>query len=57
MSRKKYKVVLDNEVVAENMDIDTALLLVKALFERYYCDNDMVVSIKEMERERGSYDR
>lgn len=49
MSIKKYKVILDNEVVAESMDIDTALMLVKALFEKYYCDYNMVISIKEME--------
>lgn len=49
MSRKKYKVLLDQEVVAENMSIDTALILVKALFEKYYCDNTMLISIQEME--------
>lgn len=57
MSDKRYKIVLDNEVVAEEMDIDTALLLVKALFEKYYCDSSMTISIKEMEHARVRDDR
>ena len=57
MSVKRYKILLDNEVVAEEMDIDTALILVKALFEKYYCDNSMVIIIKEMEHARARDDR
>lgn len=50
MYEKKYNVLINNEVVAKNMDINTAVILVKALFEEYYNDYTMVVSIKEMDR-------
>lgn len=50
MHEKKYNVLINNEVVAKNMDINTAVILVKALFEEYYNDYTMVVSIKEMDR-------
>lgn len=48
MTTKRFKVLLNAEIVAENMDIDTALMLVKALFEKYCYDYDMVISIREM---------
>lgn len=50
MSEKKYKVLIDNEVVAEGMDIKTATVLARALFEEYCNDYAMTVSIKEMDR-------
>ena len=50
MYEKKYKVLIDNEVVASDMDIRTATILVRALFEEYYNDYAMTVSIKEEER-------
>lgn len=50
MEDKKYKVLINNEVVAEKMDIKTATILVKALFDEYYNDYGMTVSIREMER-------
>lgn len=50
MSEKKYKVLINNEVVAEEMDIKTATVLIRALFEEYYNDYTMTVSIKEMDR-------
>lgn len=50
MFERKYKVIVDNTVVAENMDLETATILVKALFERYYEEVDLTVSVKEMER-------
>ena len=45
MEEKKYKVLINNEVVAQDMDIKTATILVKALFEEYYNDYYMRVSI------------
>lgn len=49
MTERKYKVLIDKEV-AENMDIKTATILVRALFEEYYNDYGMTISIREMER-------
>lgn len=51
MFERKYKVIVDNMVVAENMDLETATILVKALFERYYEEVDLTVSVKKMEWE------
>lgn len=49
MSERKYKVIVDEMVVAENMDLEVATVLVKALFDRYYEEVDMIVSVKKME--------
>lgn len=54
MDEKKYKVLINDEVVAEGMNINTAVVLVKALFEEYYNDYSMIVSIKEMDRIMGT---
>lgn len=50
MYEKKYMVLINNEVVAKDMDIKTATILVKALFDEYYNDHTMTVSVKEENR-------
>ena len=50
MNENKYKVLIDKAVYAENMTIETAVILVKALFVEYYADHKMEITIKEMER-------
>ena len=50
MSERKYEVLMNDTIVAQEMDIRTAMILVRALFEEYYKDHTMIVSIKEMER-------
>ena len=50
MEEKKYKVLINNEVVAKDMDIRTATVLVKALFEEYYNDCTMAVTINQEDR-------
>lgn len=50
MAEYKYKVLINGVVCAENMDIKTATILIRALFEQYYNDHSMTISIKEMER-------
>lgn len=50
MEERKFKVLIDETVVANNMNLDTATILVKALFEEYYNDHTMIVSIKEEDR-------
>jgi hypothetical protein len=47
MCEKKYMVWINKEVVARGMDLRTATVLVKALFDEYYNDHNMMVSIKE----------
>ena len=50
MEEKKYKVLINNEVVAKDMDIRTATVLVRALFEEYYDDCTMAVTINQEDR-------
>ena len=50
MEERRFKVLIDDMVVANNMDLNTAIILVKALFNEYYNDYKMVVSIKEEDR-------
>lgn len=50
MEERKYEVLVDGDTVAESMDINTATILMKALFNEYYNEHSMVVSIKEMDR-------
>lgn len=50
MYENKYKVLINNDVVAQDMDIRTATILVRALFEEYYNDYSMVISIKQADR-------
>lgn len=46
MNEKKYEVLIDDKVVAERMDLTTATVLLKALFEEYYNDS-FTVSVRE----------
>ena len=49
MENKKYKVFVDDEIFAEYMSLETAMILVKALFDTYYNEYGMTVSIREEE--------
>lgn len=50
MEDKKYKVFVDDKIFAEYMSLETAMILVKALFDTYYNEYGMTVSIREEER-------
>lgn len=50
MNERKYKVLMDDRTVANNMNLKEDTILVRALFEEYYNDYLMVISIREMER-------
>lgn len=50
MEERRYKILIDNMVVANDMDLQTAIVLVKALFNEYYNDNKMTVSVKQMDK-------
>ena len=50
MRDKNYNVLIENEIIASNMDINNTLIFVKALFDHYYEEHSIVISIKEMER-------
>ena len=50
MSENKYYVTVNNRRVAENATLEYALIFAKAIFEHYYNDHDIVITIAEMER-------
>lgn len=50
MYENRYYVIIDNEVCAERLTLEHALILVKSLFESYYNDHSMTISVREMER-------
>ena len=50
MGDKKYKVFVDDKIFAEYMSLETAMILVKALFDTYYNEYGMTVSVREEER-------
>lgn len=50
MEDKKYKVFVDDKIFAEYMSLETAMILVKALFDTYYNEYRMTVSVREDER-------
>ena len=56
MYESKYEVLIEGEVIASNMNIQTATILVKALFDEYYNDHSMTISIREEERTEGVCD-
>lgn len=49
MSENKYYVTIDNHTIAENMTLDYALMLARAIFATYYDDHSMVVAIAKMD--------
>ena len=53
MNEHRYKILINDTVVAENMDMEIVTILIKALFENYYNEHSMIVSIKEMDRVEG----
>ena len=46
MPEYKYDVLDGGEVVASDMDLDVALLLLNALFEKYYKETVLMYSIR-----------
>ena len=54
MPTNKYELVLDNEVIASGMDVNTALILIGALYEKYYNEEGMSITIREMDRAKAN---
>ena len=46
MTQFLYQVLVGEEVVASDMNLETALVLTKALFQTYYEEPELGVSIK-----------
>ena len=50
MNENKYCLKVDNRTVAECVTLEYALIFIKSIFENYYNDHEIVISIAEMER-------
>ena len=50
MNENKYYLKVDNRTVAECIPLEYALIFIKSIFENYYNDHEIVISIAEMER-------
>lgn len=46
-----YRVVYESIVIAEKMTLETALLLVKAMFEKFYSEPSLHYTIEKMKDE------
>ena len=50
MNENKYYLKVDNRIVAEYIPLEYALIFIKSIFENYYNDHEIVISIAEMGR-------
>ena len=46
MDEYEYKVLVDGKVYARDMDLDTALTLTKALFDKWYLEPHVAITIE-----------
>ena len=51
MNSNYYRVVYEDIVIAEKMSLETALILVNALFEKFYCELTLHYTIERMYEE------
>ena len=54
MNENKYYLKVDNRTVAECIPLEYALIFIKSIFENYYNDHEIVISIAEMEQSEVS---
>ena len=50
MNENKYYLKVDNKTVAEYIPLEYALIFIKSIFENYYNDHEIVISIAETEQ-------
>ena len=46
MNEYTYAVIVDDEVIAKGMTLSNAIIMVEALFNKWYSETDIVISIK-----------
>ena len=54
MPERIYKLYIGEELIAESVSIETALILIKALFVEYYNEKNIKITIQEMERSENN---
>lgn len=50
MGERRFEVSHGNNRLATGMRLEDALLFINAIFDKYYMEHSMVISIKEMEK-------
>ena len=50
MNENKYYLKIDDRIIAEQVSLEHALIFIKSIFENYYNDHEIVISIAEMKR-------
>ena len=50
MGKQKYDVLIDNTIIATDMQLNYATILVEGIFERYYADNTLSVTIRRTQQ-------
>ena len=53
MNMQEYEILIDGTVIASNMTLGTAMILLKALFEEHYEDPTLMISVKRMSSNDG----
>ena len=46
MPKNSYEVLVDGQVYARDMDLDTALVLVEGLFDKWYQEPNLAITIQ-----------
>ena len=46
MHEDTYEVMVDNVIIAQEMSLNYATILIEGIFERYYADTKMKVTIR-----------
>ncbi len=49
MVENKYQIIWDNTVIAEVVDINTALIVIRALFNEYYNEKNMILKVARID--------
>ena len=50
MKDRRFEILHGNDRLATDMRLEDALLFINAIFDKYYMEHSMVISIKEIER-------
>ena len=48
MRETKYRVKIDNDIIAENVNLTTAIILVKGLFNEYHNETILDITISKI---------
>ena len=57
MPTELYKVYIDNDTIAENMPLQFALILTKAIYSEFYAEPKLRVTIEKMQLETEEVDK